>query len=190
MNTKIPTVLILSIAMQWVAIATPTHTATPAPARENPGDMIQPFVVTVPRITSRDLQLRVVANLDVRPLHNSADQALANRFQTEFVAKGFKGNVDFLSATDTPISTLPLLNVVITDWRARVGKMPECVFSATLVTSMGTKQLGTFEGVSKLPDGIPGAEARTNALRASASNAIDEVYHDLQSTHVLSGASD
>jgi hypothetical protein len=179
--------------MQCVATAASTNTATPklpASAQEYSGDMMPPFNVTVPRITSRDLQLKVVANPDVPPLRNSADQVLANHFQTEFTAKGFKGNVDFLSATDSPISTLPLLNVVVTDWRATAGKMPEIEFSATLVTSTGTKPLGTFKGVTKLPAGEPETQARTDALRISANIAVDEIYHDLESTHALSGASD
>jgi hypothetical protein len=193
MKTKIPTILILSIVMQSISTAASTNTATPklpASVQEDSGDMMPPFNVTVPQITSRDLQLRVVANPVVTPFRNSADQVLANHFQTEFAAKGFKGNVDFLSATDSPISTLPLLNVEVTDWRATAGKMPEIVFSATLVTSTGTKPLGTFEGVAKLRDGIPQADARINALRASANNAVDEIYHELVSTHELSGASD
>jgi hypothetical protein len=190
MNTKIVPVLIIAAASQFAATAAPAETASPEfpmPMQGNPFAMTQPFIVTAPQITPRDLQLSVVAGLDVRPLHyQAAERSLANRFQTEFKAKGFQGNVDFVSATDTPIPTLPLLKINITDWRAKPGELTECAFSATLITSAGTRWLGNFEGVSETLFGVPTTQARSDALRAAATNAVDQVYQDLQARHVLS----
>jgi hypothetical protein len=189
MNTKILTVLTLAAASQFAAIAAPAESASPefpVPLQGNPFAMTQPFIVTAPRITPRDLQLTVVAGLDVRPLHyQAAEESLANRFQAEFKAEGFKGNVDVLSATDDPIPTLPLLKINITDWRAKPGELTDCEFSATLVTPAGTTWLGNFEGVSETLSGASTAQTRSHALRAAANNAVDQVYQDLQMRHVL-----
>jgi hypothetical protein len=189
MNTKILPVLILAAASQFTAFAASAETAPPefpVPLQGNPFAMTRPFIVTAPRITPRDLQLTVAEGLAVRPLHyQAAEQSLANRFQAEFQAKGFNGNVDFLSATDAPIPTLPLLQINITDWRAKPGELTDCEFSATLVTSSGITWLGNFEGVSETLFGTPTTKARSDALRAAATNAVDKVYQDLQARHIL-----
>ena len=189
MNTKILPVLILAAASRFAAFAASPETASPefpVPLQGNPLAMTQPFIVTAPRITPRDLQLTVAAGLAVRPLHyQAAEQSIANRFEAEFKANGFNGNVDFLSATDAPIPTLPLLKINITDWRAKPGELTDCEFSATLVTPSGTTWLGNFEGVSATLFGAPTAKARSDALRAAATNAVDKVYQDLQERDVL-----
>jgi hypothetical protein len=151
---------------------------------------MQPFIVTAPRITPRDVQLKVTGEREVQPLRNPADQVLANRFEAEFKARGFKGHVDFLGANDTPIATLPLLEIKLTDWRANPGQRPDCEFSATLVTAKGTTWLGNFEGVSKTLVGTPTVKAEIDTLRDAATHAVDEVYRDLQAKHVLEGASE
>jgi hypothetical protein len=189
MNTKILTMLTLVAASQFAAIASPAETTSPefpVPLQGNPFAMTRPFIVTAPRITPRDLQLSVTAGLTVRPLHyQAAEQSLANRFQAEFKAKGFTGNVDLLSTTDAPIPTLPLLKIDITDWRAKPGELTACAFSATLITPVSTTWLGNFEGVSETLFGTLTPQARSDALRAAATNAVDQVYKDLQARHIL-----
>ena len=194
MNTKIHTSLILAAATQFAAMAAPGDASSykfPTTAQSPPVTMMKPFVVTAPRITSRDLQLMVVTGRDVHPFrYQAADEALANRFQTELKADGFKGNVDFLSSTDTPIATLPLLKITLTDWRATPGERAECDFSAALVTPAGTTSLGNFKGIVSMPRGVPSDHARVDALRLSAIHAIDSVYQDLQAMHTSTWSSE
>ena len=191
MKTRIHTSLILAAVTQFAAIAAPgdaPSSKSPATAQSPQVTMMKPFVVTAPRITSRDLQLMVVTGSDVHPFrYQAADEALAKRFQTELKADGFKGNVDFLSSTDTPIATLPLLKITLTDWRATPGEPAECDFSATLVTPVGNTSLGNFKGIVSMPRGAPSDHARVDALRQSAIHAIDSVYQDLQAMHAASG---
>jgi hypothetical protein len=172
----------------FAASAAAAAPESPVPIWGSPFALTQPFIVTAPRITSRDLQLKVTATNNVQPLRYPADEALASRFQAEFKRKGFAGNVDFLSAADTPIPTLPLLEINLVDWRAIPGDLPDCEFSATLVTPKGTTWLGDFAGVSKTLFGTPTTKARIDTLRAAATNAIDDVYQDLKARHVLAGA--
>jgi len=184
MNAKILTSLILVAATEVAAIAAPGEPATfeSSATTQRPPPMMKPFVVAAPRITSRDLQLMVVRGREVQPFRDqAADEALANRFQTELKAVGFKGNVDFLSSTDTPIPGLPLLKITLTDWSDIPGERAECDFSATLVTPAGTTPLGDFEGLASPSRGGHSVDA----LRLSAINAIDSVYRDLQAKHVL-----
>lgn len=192
MNIKLSTVLVIIAATRFAAIAAPSDSATlesHATRQENSFAITKPFIVTAHYITSRDVQLKVTGEPDVRPLHYPADQALAHRFQAEFKANGFEGNVDFLSATDTPIATLPLLEVNLMDWRATPGELADCEFSATLVTPKGTTALGNFEGISYTLGGARSAKTRVDTLRDAATHAVDEVYRDLEETHMLSGTS-
>lgn len=112
MKTKLLTVLILAAAAQFSAVAAPDATVSveSLSPQVDPKPFMTPFIVTAHRITPRDLQLIVATEPGVRPFHyHEPEQVLATRFQTDFKAEGFKGNVDLLSTADTPMSTLPLL---------------------------------------------------------------------------------
>jgi hypothetical protein len=192
MKTKLLTVLILAAAAQFSAAAAPDATMSvesPVSPQVDPKPFMTPFIVTAHRITPRDLQLIVATEPSVRPFHyHEPEQVLATRFQTDFKAEGFKGNVDLLSSADTPMSTLPLLKIDLTQWSATPGAMTACTFSATLVTPSGTKWLGNFAGVSQTlsgVSGVPTAEARADTLLDAANHAVLEVYQELRATHAL-----
>jgi hypothetical protein len=191
MNAKITVILMLTAAMSFAGLAAATGTVSSkfsTPPREDVSDIMHPFIVTAPRITPVDIQLEVTGQGDLGVFRNSTDQVLANRFQAEFKANGFKGNVDFLSTSDTPIPTLPLLKVALEDWRVIPGEKPECLFSATLVTRAGTTLLGDYEGVAEPSSGASTARGQARSLRDAATRAVDEVYQTIQAKHMLSGA--
>lgn len=177
MNLKIPTVLLIATAAQFPVFGASSAAVT------------APFIVTAPSITSHDLQLRVATERDVGLLRSPTDQVLANRFQAEFKAKGFPGNVDFLSANDTPSATLPLLEIKLADWRAKPGAPPDCRFFATFTNAQGMAWLGEFEGFAAPLTAAATPEERVDGLRHAATQAVDELYQDLNARRLLEGAS-
>lgn len=125
----------------------------------------------------RPANLQVVVNVPVSMnllRDDYVEEAFAYRVAAALHEQGFRGSIKYVDFPDDVNPNIPMLDIVLQEWRVdHVGSV-DCVFFATLRTPSGTKNLGLFSGTTLMMwsrrDWMARADGFEDAARDALSN--------------------
>lgn len=156
-----------------------TLSAIAAPAADQPANSaaekpaLQVFVTVPPTFQSM--------------LDDDIARSLAYRLEETFRRQGYKGTVTFADRPDRIKSDLPLLDLLLTEWRLDHTNNVQCTFSAKIVVDGADKSLGQFVGT-----GIHWTHSNdrwrlAGAYEDSANDAMKDLYRKIAAEKLLPG---
>jgi hypothetical protein len=120
-------------------------------------------------------------------LDDDIARSLAYRMEETFRRQGYKGTVGFAAHPSDIKDTLPVLELVLTEWRLDMTGNVQCTFSAKLTLGKTETNLGLFAGT-----GISWTHSRdrwrvATAYEDSANDAMKDLYRKIATDKLLPG---
>jgi hypothetical protein len=132
------------------------------------------------------LQVAVTVPATMSVIYASdVEEAFGYRVSSALHEQGFQGRIKYLDDDSDAKPDIPKLAINLIQWRVgRTGDV-DCVFSASLVTTAGTKNLGLFTGSSMLMWSRPNWLERSEGFEDAASDALSNLAKKIEATGLL-----
>ncbi len=135
------------------------------------------------------LQLRVDLPFSLNRIRDDdVAEAFAHRVVTALHEQGFHGRIKYVENGDKLDETAPVLDVRIFEWRVNRMGNTDCVFSATLKSPRGEKNLGMFSGTSMMTWLRRDWFARADSFDDAARDALGNLKARLDATGLIEQA--
>ena len=150
--------------------------------------LASPLAAKPPTTEGPALQTFVSVPPTFRPmLDDDIARALAYRMEETFRRQGYKGTVAYAARPSDIKDTLPVLELVLTEWRLDMTGNVQCTFSAKLTKDKTETNLGLFMGT-----GIHWTHSHdrwrlAGAYEDSANDAMKDLYRKIATDKLLPG---
>jgi hypothetical protein len=143
--------------------------------------------------TAAHRPIRLQMTVDVPPTMNllvqeDVAEAFAYRVSAALHEQGLRGRIRYVERGDTLAPDVPVLAVMLREWRVdRLGSV-DCVFTANLQTPAGSRNLGAFSGTAMMRWSRPGWYDRQQDFEEAAQDALSNLGRRIMQTGLLPDA--
>lgn len=132
------------------------------------------------------LQMTVTVPASMNLLRQEdVSEAFAYRVSAALHEQGLRGHIHYVEQGDDPAPNVPVLAIMLHEWRVDMTGNVDCTFTARLETPSGARDLGIFNGTSMMTWSRHNWFDRQNDFESAAQDALSNLGQRILQTGLL-----